>query len=499
MVLPIATHRPGAASLLPPAQTPVATNPSHGHQPVAAAIGSALVGNQISAVTAPQTNASTSKSFSLGSFVKDSAVVQKGAQMIHATARHFGHNGIASVAASLKTGVLERARLEQATLRADLSATDPAQPGILGTSVQVKGGGSLSVSDFMEDLRVGKLGGDKRISKSEMMTYVAMGERICDAVANSSDGQPPLQTTVNGKSITIPSNIDTARAISWYMQAKALVDNADPSRDPASVGSSGSMLIRDPGNKLYNFLSAAPSAYGRTSTHLKAHSENAGVKMSFGEAFEKTGIISASPVRSGGAIQRGIEDYGSKMPGGGGTMLFDRIKPDSSGDPILFMKLESVGTPTSFSFFGRHVDPADGFARSVKGLASVAGRNLSHGVHLVESIAAKHFKSEENYRGEKLDKGPSKAIYKEFSAALRNADWLSDADKEAIAHTVKTNGATGLLDAVGAIEHRAAMDGLDAATVKPFQDARDDLVDLVKGMGADLGLDRRGNEVHVTY
>lgn len=464
-------------------------------KPVIGPAGSAFEGRQISAQSGSADGADAKK-FSLSSFVRNSLPVQKGAQLVEAMATRLGRDGVASVAHSLKTGVLEQARLEQATLREDLGTPDSARPGILDKGIPVAGSAhDVKVADLLEDLRI-TLGGDKRISSQEMQRYVVMGERIVEALNNSSDGKPPLQATVNGKTVTIPSNVDTARAVSWFLQAKGMVDNADAGRTEVATGKAGSMLIKDPGNKLYNFLSAAPSCYGRTSTHLKAHSENTNAASGFKQAFAETGVVSALTVSKGGALQRGIEDYSSKLPGGGGTMLFDRIKPDSSGDALLFLKLEPVGTPTSFSFFGRHVDPAEGFSRSVQALASVAGRNVEHGAHLLESIYGKMFKSEEAYRGEKIEKGPTKAVFKAFEAELEKAGGLSDDDKSDMLTAVKRNGVTGMISAIDNIKSRAAgADGLDPA---PFDRIGKDLTALVGKMGTDLGIDRRGNEVHCT-
>ncbi|MDO1583199.1 hypothetical protein [Rhizobium oryzicola] len=456
-------------------------------------VGGAFEGRNISG--GPAQPAHTS--FSFGSFIKDNAIVQAAVSKLQNFAARHDKDGLASMLGLLKTGALENAQLQQSTLRDDLSAHDSEKSNILDVAIDVKGRGQVEVSALMEELRV-SLGGDKKISQFEMNRYIRMGERICEAVKNSKDGKTDVGVTVNGKTISIPSNVDTTRAVGWYMFAKAMVDNAGAEREAVTAGGDGAMLVKDPGKKLYNFLSSAPSCYGRTSTHLKAHSQNAGKKMSFGEARAQTGIISAFSVKGGGAVQSGIEDYSSKMPGGG-TLLFDTIKPDSSGDSLLFMKFEPVGTPSSFSHIGRHVDPADGFARNVAGLASVAGRNIKHGFHLVESIAAKHFKQEEAYRGEKFDKGPTKAVYREFKQALENADWIDAGSKSEIAKHVATYGAAGMLAQCEEINNAALVAAVPDNDRLVFLDVSERLTKLMASLGAELGIERRGNEVHVLY
>lgn len=400
---------------------------------------------------------------------------------------------LANHEATFPSETLRAAQKERQDLRDTLGAPDTSRPGILDKTVDVKGRSGVTVGELINDSRVNQLGGDKRISQSEMNTYIRMGEQIVNAVKASPDGKTPLEVTVNGQKVEVRSNLETTRAVGWYLHAKAISDNADGAHAPATTGKSGAMVAADPGNKIYNFLRANDGCYGRTSTHMEKQSASRS-DMRWAEAYSKSGLVSAGAIAKGGALQMGIEDFHDKMPGGGGTLLFDKLLPDSSGSERLYIKFEPVGVPNSFGFRGKHMDEADGFAEQMRGLANAGLRNVSHGANLFGSIKAKMFSSEEGYRGEKVDKGPTKATYKAFQAELKSADWIDDGMRKEMAADVKKYGATAMKSA---LEDLIDLAPAGHPAVERLQATQTQFEALLTGLGADLGMDRTGNELHV--
>jgi hypothetical protein len=383
------------------------------------------------------------------------------------------------------TGMSE-AQQARATLHADFG--DTSKSAILNRSIATPAG-QQDISALMDSYRL-SLGGDKRISAAEMNMYVALGEKIVDAV-KAGDGKPPIMVTgPSGDVHALESNLDTTRAISWFLQAKAMSDNASAGR-PVTELRSGSMVVADPGNKLHTFLSSADNAYGRCSTHFQERSANVdGGALGGLKAFWNGGWSAGMAYATGGQpLQRGIEDFSSKLPSGGGTLLFDKLSDGkASGAGELFMKWEDVGVPNSFGFSGTHADKADGWGDKILGRGFAFTRGLGHSLHFAANAdpgAA--------YRGEKMAKGEAKNIFNAFVAAVDGAG-LPKTEAEALKKDVGKHGAAFMKDKLAELIGDGQLHGRDGA----LQAVSQRLDAFMTAMGADLGIARKGAEVHVT-
>ena len=149
-------------------------------------------------------------------------------------------------------------------------------------------------------------------SKDEMKTWVAMGEKIMAAIADW-DGEGPLEFTLpNGVSREIPANLDTIRAVSWYLQAQAMLDNATDKRPATELGG-GTMILKDDGNKLYKFFASSDNVYGRFSSHFKHGRAESGTALA--PASSRQGVTApALGWVMGQSLQNGIEDLPTSSP-----------------------------------------------------------------------------------------------------------------------------------------------------------------------------------------
>ncbi|MDK2124937.1 hypothetical protein [Parachitinimonas caeni] len=400
------------------------------------------------------------------------------------------------------SSALTQAKQQANAMRSQLGQTLPNAQGVLEKRVQVKGtdGNSRAadVGSLMEEYRA-RLGAN--VNHADMVTYINMGQRIVEAIKAKPDYNGG-DITVDG--ITVKPNLETTRAISWYMQAKAVADNAAPDREPAFVNR-GSMLMEDPGGKLFKFLNSAPNTYGRASTHFNERSASpvAG-PLNTGAAGMLAGLTGNQ------GAQRGIEDYDSRMPSGKGCLLFDKLDSvPAGGEPRLFMKWESVGTPTVFGG-GTHADAESGWSGKVHGRLASVFRCIGHSVNFITS----RFESGDHnwaVRREAVDKGTPKALLQHYTEVLHLAakDFDQGEDWAKVhAHDAKKFGIALMADKLTQLkqqyeywltqpelfkEDRPAW----SANLQQVNKVLGELTQLSHELGADLGLERRGAEVHV--
>lgn len=191
--------------------------------------------------------------------------------------------------------------------------------------------------------KLGVHGRGNGVTEDELREWVAAGERITRALEHQQPGAKLEIPDAAGGTVEIKPCVYTARALAWFVAAQTARQDVER-ENLGNVGGisdltmSGSSVMKDPGNRIYNFLMAAPTCAPRMSTHF-ADRQDGGRMHWIGwwiPAFTKK-------------EQHGIEDYCSKMPGPGGTLLFEKLRPSGqSGDPELFVKFESAGCPPYF-------------------------------------------------------------------------------------------------------------------------------------------------------
>lgn len=351
-----------------------------------------------------------------------------------------------------------------------------------------------SVEQVLDDFRVSHLGG--RISQQDMRQYVAMGERIVKALNNAPAHPIPHRLDIDyeaddgsTQTMRIKPNLETTRAISWYLQAKALVDNAGTGQD--ILLKEGAMIAKDPGNKLYNFLRSSENAYGRVSSHMQERSDSvdkgpvAGLKALFKGGF--SAMLGAG--LKGQPLQYGIEDFDSRMPSKGGTLLFDKLKSSTSGGaPEIYLKWEAVGMPTTFNFMATHDN--DSLGDAMLNRAFAIGRCLKHTINFVQDA------NPATYRGEKMDKGDARLLLNDFKTLVQDLN-IDQGAKDALVKSVGKFGAAHMASVLGQL--------LETEEVQGEPDKQEDISELLDRlnafmgqMGSDLGIARKGNEVHVS-
>jgi hypothetical protein len=353
-----------------------------------------------------------------------------------------------------------------------------------------------SVAEVLDDFRISHLGGDSRISKDEMLRYIATGERLMAAINNSPDGRPPLSVTapklgVQGETETfqIHPGIDSARAISWYLQAKALADNAGTGQD--ILLKEGAMVAKDPGNKLFNFLNSSENSYGRVSSHMQERSSSVETGFFGGlKGLFKGGVTSLFGVGfSGQPLQRGIEDFGSKMPSKGGTLLFDKLNSSTDGgQPEIYLKWEAVGMPTTFNPAATHDN--DSLGNALLDRAFAFGRCIKHSINFIKDA------NPATYRGEKMEKGKAKEVSESFGEMIQGLPFLSDRTKDNLIKSVNKFGAAEMLKVLDKLRDLPEVQS-DPIHAKAVRDVRGELLTFMGEMGTDMGIARKGGEVHV--
>ncbi|MGL4249572.1 MAG: hypothetical protein ACRCR1_02770 [Aeromonas sp.] len=365
----------------------------------------------------------------------------------------------------------------------------PLANSLLDREIATQHFGKVCVSEVMEQYRH-DLGG--KIPPEQMRSYIAMGERIISALNGQGDdyrGGPLQVQGADGKSYTVEPNLQSARAVSWFLQAKCVVDNAAEDRDP-TVLSRGSMVLNDPSGKLFSFLKSAPNAYGRASTHFndRSNSDKATVF--------NAGIVGGMSGLIGQGAQIGIEDYGNRMPSDGGCMVFDKLA-GKNGQQI-YLKWESVGMPT---FFGkaRHADPADGAAATVKNKMRSPFSCLGHALDFFRSIKSSDIPQTWGVHREAANKGEVNERFKEFSQVAatcanelgKGSDW-----SKVLINQAKKQGLHFMSDCLDRIAGEYRQQNLEVPA--SITTAQTNITDFNHTMSTDLGIERKGMELHAT-
>ncbi len=255
-------------------------------------------------------------------------------------------------------------------------------------------------------------------SRQERQQLVAVGERLVEALDKGQvTGGRITVSHADGssQSYAIASSTYTTRAICWYLMARAAREDAD--REAAGQGRAGvdfpsamvvegSTRFKDPDNRLFEFLRSAPSVGPRAATH-------------FEEMLDAPGWH-----RIAGVVKRkqhwGLDDYGSKLPGKGGALVFNKLKaPEHGGACEIYLKIEAVGCP-DYTHFEDHLGTLD------KGFRFVAAgdRNFEHVTHFLGSRSHKDSADPTIHvqRHEHLHKGYlKKPVYTPFLQLMREA------------------------------------------------------------------------------
>jgi len=326
----------------------------------------------------------------------------------------------------------------------------------------------------------------------QLRQLVATGERLAAALQADIQGSGDSPLTVldnDGNAHQVSSGIHTTRALSWYMMAVGA--RQDVAREAAGVEglsnmpTNGSFVMKDPGNRTYNFLSQAPTAASRMSSHFAERSDAP-------ETHRLLGLIPTSK-----PSQRGIEDYRNLLPGQGGTMLFDRLRA-GDGSQELFVKFEHGGCPPYFSARETH----EGAGASIGRFFGAISRNVGHAFSFLSTRGADG--AVEGRRQEHVYKGVLKdTVHIPFRDLVKNAKESGldlGVSSKAIEKSVHKFG----MPSVHAMVQRIA----DQARTAGRQDIVDQARTLQDGIRTEMqrlgaasehyGIERRGAEVHIS-
>lgn len=306
-------------------------------------------------------------------------------------------------------------------------------------------------------------------------------------------GENLAHRLTNDEAPGIASGQYTTRALAWFMMAEAAKQDgvrATAGASGSDMVTSGSFVMKDPGNKVYNFLASAPTAASRMSTHFAE-------RVGHDEKHLAMGFIA-----TGKPAQRGIEDYQNMLPGSGGTMLFDRLAARNGGDE-LFVKFESVGCPPYFNA----TEPHHGTGQAVARFFSALDRNIGHSTDFAGSLMEK-FKSGPTdpsvvKRQEHVYKGVLKnTISEPFANLVKQAvrSGVIDADCKAIGHSVHKLGLPFIEEALNRIQSAATANNDNQILTQVMSLRRAISDESAKlGLASDQhGIERRGAEVHIS-
>lgn len=345
------------------------------------------------------------------------------------------------------------------------------------------------------------------LTPREITELVHAGQNLALALR-----QPALpgddRGTVRLEGHAVRCNAWLARALTWYMMAVAAAqDTAASASGPlddappavlSEMVTNGSLVMRDPEQRLYRFLQGAPQAHPRPSTHFAS-------KSAATERFRWLGLFAGASPR-----QFGIEDMRKRFPGGGGALLFDTLREPGTGGTQLFVKFEKAGWPPL-----RLREPA-GIGRRLAYGVEAAHRNVAHMLHFVTTRFGGKGGAHRVERLEHVAKGALKtAIHAPFVALIADAirAGLIAPRYKAILAAVDDHGLPFVAAAVEALydiarQAEAACVQCDAAGSVRHADARrmeraaldfgERFHQTMDQFGVTLpGVERRGAEVHL--
>lgn len=353
---------------------------------------------------------------------------------------------------------------------------------------QTVGNTGRTVSDIMNDYR-GRI--NSPLTREKMEQYINMGELVTDAI-NKLPGDyagGPIQFEFGGRTEWIKPDTETVRAVSWYLMSKAA---STQSGDGSTLEfGRGSMLMNDPGNKLYHFLRSSPKATGRISTHFAERSLST---TNFFKRFHGGGILAAIKKQP---LQMGIEDFDSQMPSGKGCLLFDRLTGVTNGQndpdkPQLFLKWESAGVPLATKLSG-HTDGHNPFLALGNMFRSIS-RDISHTWNFVKSRFDSHAPNARDARREDVHKGRvGEMVFEPFENLINRIHQGDEATSRSVLKEAKKHGVYWIIDYLDNMG-----DLLKRRLENEVGEVSDGLFNYMQNhAGPDVGIHRRGAEVHV--
>jgi hypothetical protein len=393
----------------------------------------------------------------------------------------------------ITSGNLERARKNAQELRDTLGR--PMKHNILSQTIPTKNFGNVKVLQVMEQYRRDM---GEPVTREQMVRYINMGERIVQAITQGKFKDGKLELMVDGKKMTVKSNLDVTRAISWYLNAKGVMDNAAADLDPIVI-KGGSMVLKDPENRLYKFLNSAPNTYNRVSSHFMERSSSPKAKKGFFGFFG--GMFKKQP------SQRGIEDFSNKMPSGKGCLLFDKMT-GKDGALQIFLKWESVGTPTVYGP-SVHGDEEDGTAKQIWNKYTSFDRCLQHARNFLK--VGGHGKNESwGMHRESIHKpGAGKTmVYDPFLNLLDSLEKnkMPPSRDEALMKQMRKEAKKFGLDKIE--EHFQTIQSYykdipftktsEKNVENQIKNLKTNISEFKSMMGTDHGISRKGSELHVT-
>jgi hypothetical protein len=344
------------------------------------------------------------------------------------------------------------------------------------------------------------------MTQDEIIAMVSSGERISRALTErgGNNGGSPLDVTVSidqpDRSVRttthqVESGIYTTRALTWYMMAQAAKQDSEREIRGLSHGNTmptnGSFVMKDPGNRIYQFMAQAPTSTSRMSTHFAERTSTT----------EQHKIVGLIP--SGKPSQRGIEDFRGRLPGMGGTVLFDKLQNEE-----LFVKLESGGCPPYFGGREKHEGLGTQISRFLPSLA----RNVGHALSFLNSRGSGSHATGSVLRQEHVYKGMLKdTVYTPMKALLKQAQDAGIITKDEAKVFDKGIHKFGMPQVTGAL--RGLEDKLDQARRdgklsdaqardlgRQIQGTRAGIDGVMRDLGHQsdrFGIERRGAEVHI--
>lgn len=350
-------------------------------------------------------------------------------------------------------------------------------------------GSPLNSPGILARLEAHASSGGSSATPQQILAFAAAGERIAEALANASPEEARIGK-LNVDGVEVSSSVFTTRALMWHMVTQgACLDQErglPPGDQNSSIVDSGTVVMRDPGNKLFNFLEAAPTSYGRLSSHYRERAEPDASRF------------------LGKPVQKGIEDYQNLMPGHGGSVLFDRIRPSQDAikagmpdEPQIFIKLEHVGTPPLMRVTEAH----EGLSHKISNAFSSISRFVQHTFSFVNTRNPDNNASEGVVRQEHVYKGRLKeTVADPFAAALdrlKQDGVIDETQEKSFTKEIKKHGLPRIearleqLLADPRVE-RSSAHGL----LKQVESA---IAQSHAALGDDYGIERRGVEVHLSY
>ena len=325
---------------------------------------------------------------------------------------------------------------------------------------------------------------------TQIREFAAAGERIASALAKATP-EEASSGKLNVDGVEIKSSVFTTRALMWHLTLQGACldqERGIASGDQnSSIVDSGTMVMRDPGNKLYNFLNAAPTSYERVSSHYRERAEPDAARNLLGIP-----------------IQRGIEDFQNLMPGHGGSVLFDRIRPSADAiasgrpdEPQLFIKLEHVGTPPLFGVTESH----EGLRHKIGNAFSSIGRFVEHTFSFLNTRNPDNNASEGVVRQEHVYKGRLKeTVADPYTAALgrlKDDGVIDSTQQRDMTKEIKKHGLPRIESQLTQLLAHPGVQGSSAHAM--LQQVQHAIQSSDEALGDDFGIERRGVEVHLSY